>query len=183
MNGKDLADLGGFESQMFHIKQWVYIFRMWVPVRRWVGFLKATLAEVLNELLKVNSKIKFRSARTSRPTVCKKRRTSRVGRWRHGMVGRGPIYGWPLRLTRVGCEGVDIWKKKGFRLRAAVKQIWRRPYWSTISRGTKRKVQRQRGEERKGEKREKRGITQTSMGMKTQLTFHALTHGCSLFPS
>ena len=73
MNGKDLADLGGFESQMFHIKQWVYIFRMWVPVRRWVGFLKATLAEVLNELLKVNSKIKFRSARTSRPTVCKKR--------------------------------------------------------------------------------------------------------------
>ena len=64
------------------------------------------------------------------------------------MVGKRPVYGWPLRLTRVGCEGVDIWKKKRFRLRAAAKQIW----LAAISRGMKRKPSG-RGEERRGEER------------------------------
>jgi hypothetical protein len=75
-----------------------------------------------------------------------------------------------LRLTLVGCEELRIWKKQWFRLKAAAKQIWRRPYPSKISRSMKRKpTAQQRREE--GERRERGCITQASKyGMKTQLT-------------
>jgi hypothetical protein len=54
-----------------------------------------------------------------------------------------------LRLTLVGCEEVHIWKKIWFRLKAAAKQIWRRPYPSKISRSMKRKASNEERKERK----------------------------------
>jgi hypothetical protein len=68
-----------------------------------------------------------------------------------------------LRLTLVGCEEVHIWKKKWFRLKAAAKQIWRRPYPSKISRSMKRKASNEERKER-GERRERGCITQASTG-------------------
>lgn len=67
------------------------------------------------------------------------------------MVGKGPIYGWPLRLTRVGCEGVDIWKKKWFSSQGGCKANM---VEGDLSRHEK-EVQHQKGEgEEEKEKRE-----------------------------
>jgi hypothetical protein len=70
-------------------------------------------------------------------------------------------YGWPLRLTLVGCEELRIWKKKWFRLKAATKANMAEAV-SVEDLSKHEKEGQQRREE--GERRERGCITQASTG-------------------